>query len=735
MDFVFKSGVIKGFIEKLKRSKIPPSVYLFLFILIVILTIFFANFLNQRVQFQKHAQVKEQVSLDRKVVLKEYAKNWNLLGNWGNLNSSDVAKKTTPEGVLINVKKANSGISQTLTEQPTFPLKAEAGIKVIKGKVVFSIIDEKGREIFAGATGKINEWEKITGDLIPDQIDGERIVIKEIRIYSTEPNSQWYIRNISLKNIVYSPVPVSRIPGAATTITLSTEPKTLRVMLVSVNPVENGQNLVDYLGIGGGSPKLQEETYIRTNVNLFSQVSGGLVNYQLTKTLEIGSFPFLNNDPSNPSDDGFQYNFASFTGCFNQVDAAECENRKRRVNHIKWITDNRICEIAQKNNIDEIWSIAAAYVMNWENFMIGPNAGFDVNGPYYIVPNCQKHYIVRGGTYGFGTFSLSHIYGHSIERVMTHFIGPVWGERNKRIHWNNFARTDLYGTPSTIVGPFPGAFCGNIHWSSNSRRSYDVSNNYSKEFNCEDWKNFPNYLGLYEIINCEKWGCTNTGWETYWLSSLPKSWWSFLVLPDDAIAYKNNGAPIPIPSLAPTRTFTPTPIPTKPFCSQVAAGYESVGCSSNGNLGLNNSGCYNNVCYSDIHAVTGVARDCTSPNIYCRYSYRTACGIGICIAPAGSNPCYCAVPTATPTLTKTPTPTLRLCSEIAGDHYSVCSTDPNTGTNLSGCNRNTCYTDIHIVSSRDCPVYCRYYYRSSCGSGTCIPPAVANHCYCVPNSR
>lgn len=331
----------------------------------------------------------------------------------------------------------------------------------------------------------------------------------------------------------------------------------LRVLVVAINPVENGQNLVDkYYAprLRGLNADQAENASAQKMINAFYQLSGGTINYSVVKKIQVTSFPTYTN--------GFQYNFASFEPCVNGDPGGNCERQKAYVDYPKFITDNRICEIAEENNVDEIWMYSLPFVMRWENIMIGPGSdGFDINGGVYgNLAQCKKYYAVMGPTYNL--LSFVHIYGHRVEHVMN-ILASKWSSEAKQQHWERFARIGLYGEPiGQETGPYSPTYCGNAHFASNSIKHYDYTNTTSRESICSDWKNFPNYLNSKETPNCNSWNCgdeINSGWGEYWLGSLPrgrgiamvqggggnqipieKNWWRYILFPQRIIDYKKD---------------------------------------------------------------------------------------------------------------------------------------------------------------------------------------------------
>ncbi len=322
----------------------------------------------------------------------------------------------------------------------------------------------------------------------------------------------------------------------------------LKVMVVNYNPTENGGNGAEkfYKYFMGNRTAREAENYAYNSViNHFKKLSNNRINYQVVKSIDINEFPTY--------PDGFKFDFNSYQKCIwgtPEFDPVGCDVRKAKFDYVKWTKDYKICEIAEANNVDEIWTLSLPYVMQWENFMIGPDRGFGVNGDSYTVDTCHKHYIVLGGAYN-SLDNLMHDIGHRVEATMD-YVTSVWKEEDKQKYWVNFAR---WGTGNSNTYNT----CGNTHFPTNAKIDYEYSN-YANEFSsCDDWKNFPNLKGINKIINCTNWGCSDPGWQEYWLGSLPssagevamtskfgnsfqfkKDWWYYLLYPENAIKFVND---------------------------------------------------------------------------------------------------------------------------------------------------------------------------------------------------
>jgi len=321
------------------------------------------------------------------------------------------------------------------------------------------------------------------------------------------------------------------------------QPKTTyRILTIGFNPRENGTSFADtYFSeqMGMDSKELEQRVAYGTTLSL-SKITG--YQFNVVKSISV--------DTPYTYDDGFAYSLDSYKKCVYggpYFEPQPCENRKYLFNYEKWIAENKICEIADENDIDEIWMLSLPYVMTWENFMIGPTKGFDVNGFTYVTPACKKHYIVLNGTYE-RPENLMHDIGHRVEATMN-FLTQNWKAEDRKKYWEDFSSPIQYKDPKA-----PNGSCGNTHFPFNADSSYDYANETVSQNSCSDWKNFPDLKGTTAENSCRDWGCSDSGWQEFWLSNIPKSegevemstskgkkftfpknWWPLLLSPDAAI--------------------------------------------------------------------------------------------------------------------------------------------------------------------------------------------------------
>lgn len=334
------------------------------------------------------------------------------------------------------------------------------------------------------------------------------------------------------------PTPVSSPLPDSTTIEK-------KVLMIGFDPTENGTSFAETYfssAFAGKSVAQIEDDVFQQTAAAFDRLSAGTIRFSLAQKLRITDSPTYS--------DGFKFSLESYAKCVwgtPSFDPTYCEQRKEQFDYVKWITDEQICEKAAQAGADEIWILSLPYVMRWENFMVGPNPGFNVNSANYTVPSCSKHIIAVNPTYD-RPYLVLHDIGHRVESTME-YLTEKWRPEDRSTHWRNFAK---FGSP---VGSNP-MVCGNTHFSFNTATGYDVGNTTQQENSCDDWKNFPIYTGAKTTQNCTAWGCSDAGWQEYWLGrlprssgsvelisqtgkpfSFPKNWWKLLLSPDEAIAF------------------------------------------------------------------------------------------------------------------------------------------------------------------------------------------------------
>ncbi|MGC8832793.1 MAG: hypothetical protein ACP5R4_01965 [Armatimonadota bacterium] len=288
-----------------------------------------------------------------------------------------------------------------------------------------------------------------------------------------------------------------------------------KVLVIIFNPIiesEGGKRLVEVCRWNDPRKLLREY------INDISEVSGGFVQYQVSKIIEVDEFPVKK--------DGFRYTDQSYMECFrsgkgwHQPDAVDYEAIIKKFNIVRRV---------ENGEIDEVWLFGMPYAGFWESTMAGNGAYFCNSDP---VPNirCSKIFVIMGFNYERGVGEMLEDLGHRAESILTRVFGS-W-EPKETHAWNRFTLYDKVA---------PGrAACGNIHFAPNSERDYDWGNTKHVWSTCDDWLNYPNLTGKRRLVNCSEWGSGDIReHHKWWFRHLPKApgrtdgklnnWWCYIV--------------------------------------------------------------------------------------------------------------------------------------------------------------------------------------------------------------
>ena len=329
-------------------------------------------------------------------------------------------------------------------------------------------------------------------------------------------------------------------------------PHDLKLLFVGYNPSDGTTTMADrYFGgyYGGLTADQAEDQTINLEIAAFNRLSAGRIRHTVVAKIHDRTF--------DPYPDGFTYTMDTYGPCTTYTPPSSCETRKWTFDYPRWIAENKICETANQYGVDAIWVESAPFVQAYESFMIGPTPGFDVNGPSFVTPTCNKHYTVQTVGYAGVPQPSMQTYGHSIEHTMG-FITSNWQAADVAQHWERFAAMSRYSSPYGQTLPdLPNPYCGNAHFPSNAQSDYDFANPRYKDSNCVDWSNFPNYTGQTTSVTCSNWSCSDPGWGEFWFGAMPtgigtvrmtsvngksfdfpRDWWNLLLSPDAALQFE-----------------------------------------------------------------------------------------------------------------------------------------------------------------------------------------------------
>lgn len=345
-----------------------------------------------------------------------------------------------------------------------------------------------------------------------------------------------------------------------------------RVLVIFINPIKSGKSMMSYSPTftslkNGRTDSQLIDSIAKEYSNYFFRLSAGKLRLSISNIYEERS---LFGESS-------KFTFDSLAGCIKVVSAMDplfslCnEYRTQIMASPEMPKYYKFCEKAKEANADMIWFFAPNYFIPSESFLIGPTntilgSKLYPSGPSHIVPGCDKHIpvITDPATAPFHT--LPHGLAHYAEAII-HSMSDRWQKSDREKYHERFVRYESYsqyyagtqvgrsGTTSRVSLAYPT--CGNVHYPGNA--SYDkpynfsIANiNYNSE--CEKFRNFPSNTGNVRTINCSEWGCSDNGWQAYFMQHIPNNsgttqlrsktgkvidvrnnWWFYIFSPDETL--------------------------------------------------------------------------------------------------------------------------------------------------------------------------------------------------------
>jgi hypothetical protein len=366
--------------------------------------------------------------------------------------------------------------------------------------------------------------------------------------------------------------------------------KIVKVLVLEYNPlVTGGQKLS--VSRGWNNPLDLETQYVQK----LKEVSGDYADYQIAERVTIDDFPELS--------DGYKYTEEPYLNCLS--DNQSC-HAPTMADYLKILNSNQVCEKVNSGEIDELWLWGGPWFGYWEANMAGPNA-FITNGPVVPDSTCNRKLNIMGFNYERGLPEMIEDFGHRFEGTMNY----TFSSKGLSL-WTDFIKNEKTN---------PGqAACGTIHIPPNGASDYDWANPVQVSSSCEDYLNYPDLTLTSSTFGCEKWGCTDLAWKTYWLSHIPKvasytsdtwdNWWRYVLDYDNAISStpSPSASPTESPTASPTEspTASPTTTPTQTPTPTPAPEGEPNACG--GTCGSN----YN--CKADFYCYQGFCRNPFCPS-------------------------------------------------------------------------------------------------------------------------
>ena len=255
-----------------------------------------------------------------------------------------------------------------------------------------------------------------------------------------------------------------------------------------------------------------------------SEVSGGLVQYQVVGQLVADEFPV--------KADGFRYTAASYL----DVAAHRAPGHEPDwVDYHRIISEYRLGERVQSGEVDEIWLFGFPNSGFYESRMVGRGAFWCNAPPLGGTDSFARRFVVMGFSYERGVGEMLEDLGHRAESILAHISERSPGVRGL---WQRFTRYDRAAPGQAEVGT--------VHFAPNSERDYDWGNRRPVPSRCDAWREFPPAEIQPRVVTCSEWGNGDTRLHhRWWLSHLPKAsgttdgfsnnWWQYIIRVDDPL--------------------------------------------------------------------------------------------------------------------------------------------------------------------------------------------------------
>ena len=272
-------------------------------------------------------------------------------------------------------------------------------------------------------------------------------------------------------------------PLSTPKLTPKPNPKLTRVLVLDFNPVIHSQNNTRLRKLKSwADPQTLESEYIR----IVSKLSHGMINYSVIERIS-------NIDMFLEKIDGFEYTETEY---LNVINSHIEHHEPDIINYSKLIEKYDICQKVNSGQIDELWLWGGPWFGYYEAVMAGRDAYFTNALPIKNTP-CNRNINIMGFSYERGVDEMLEDLGHRMEGVMAHVFNedPRW-EPSQKTEWGKFVSS--YGwmhQPPNIL--------------------YSL-----QQYIYDDPAVKP--------TPCSAWGCTKSGFESWWFNKLPAKWWDYL---------------------------------------------------------------------------------------------------------------------------------------------------------------------------------------------------------------
>ena len=316
-----------------------------------------------------------------------------------------------------------------------------------------------------------------------------------------------------------TPPPSKPIPASVSS-NESPEPIILKTLAIVYDPIVDKAS----------GKKLSESMHWNNVADLMNgyisdihQVSGGLVQHQITERIDVDAFP--------AKVDGYVYDAQTF---LNVLRGTSKPYMPQEADYYAIIKRFDILQRVANHEVDEVWVFNFPHAGFYESIMGGPGAFWCNAPPLLHTEASQRRFVIMGFSYERGVGEMLENMGHRVESIMEKTFEKIKGKDN---FWHRFTRYEK---------THPGrAALGNVHFAPNSDRDYDWGNQSMVISECDDWSyNFPDFKGVSRKVTASDWGNGDTReHHKWWLSHLPKikgqkngihhNWWQYIMNPNN----------------------------------------------------------------------------------------------------------------------------------------------------------------------------------------------------------
>jgi hypothetical protein len=259
--------------------------------------------------------------------------------------------------------------------------------------------------------------------------------------------------------------------------------------------------------------------------------TNGRVSYTLAETQVVPTFPI--------KVDGAQYSESAYHNCLN--DPSTC-HQPDTADYADIVATRGLCTGAVQGTLDEVWMFGGPYFGFEESQLVGPQP-FSLGPEPIQDPSCPKLVPIMGFNYERGLREMTEGMMRRIESTLRNLYGS-WKEDRMDHAFDEFALVAAQSPTYGLSG------CGSDSYAPNSTTGFQFDSSDPVLSYCDNFFNYPALGDLQNTaqdVTCTAWGCTEYGFQQYWLGHLPAAsgngpdgryadWWHYVLVPDEVLA-------------------------------------------------------------------------------------------------------------------------------------------------------------------------------------------------------